>query len=311
MPGRAAATPKTNIAKKFNCKRCSKLIVEKPKKRIDNSIDCGQCGAWFHVTECTNLTADQFDLLSSTDQEEVILWNCPDCVRDKGRDHKKLSCLEDALTTLTIQVGVMCSKMDGFDTHLENIIDQKVSEKVNEKFQEIVKTHQLQQIQPVPEVTPDEREEREKRKLNIVLVNIPESEKEDSKENTEEDLKRVTELLGTITQIEEGDVVEPVRLGQKDPKEKRPRFLRLRVISSAKKGAIFKNATKLNTDDAIGPKDRIYINRDLTPIQRKADSLLREEYARRRTAGEKYLKIRRGKIVVERPDVEEEKEDED
>ena len=154
---------------------------------------------------------------------------------------------------------------------------------------------------PATEVTIDEREDREKRKLNIVMVNIPESVIEDPKERREDDLKRVTELLGTCTDIEEGDLHDPVRLGELDPKEKRPRFLRLTVKTSAKKGAIFRNARHLNTDDNVAPKNRFYINQDLTPSQRKVDAELRGELNRRKLAGEKHLKLRKGQIITDPP----------
>ena len=314
MPSRAAPKPKAsknntptvpilNLAKKCNCVACGKEIVERPRKSSENSIDCDKCGHWFHVQDCTNLTTEQWDVLSEADQEEMITWNCPDCIKDKGRDYKRMSKIEEAIFALTMQVGNVAQKLDSFEDKITKIVDKRIDEKLDakfeDKFREMEKKINVQG--PTTEVTTDEKEDREKRKLNIVMVNIPESVKEDQKERREDDLKRVTELLGTCSDIEEGDLQDPVRLGELDPKEKRPRFLRLTVKTSAKKGTILRNARNLNTDDTVAPKNRFYINQDLTPSQRKTDAEKRGELNRRKLAGEKHLKMRRGQIISDPP----------
>ena len=214
-----------------------------------------------------------------------------------------MSKIEEAIFALTMQVGNVAQKLDSFEEKITNIVDKRIEEKLDAKFEnkfrEMKKKLNVQG--PPTEVTYDEREDREKRKLNIVMVNIPESVIEDPKERREDDLKRVTELLGTCSDIEEGDLHDPVRLGELDPKEKRPRFLRLTVKTSAKKGTILRNARNLNTDDSVAPRNRIYINQDLTPCQRKVDAEKRGELNRRKLAGEKHLKLRKGQIITDPP----------
>ena len=146
----------------------------------------------------------------------------------------------------------------------------------------------------------EEKEEREKRKNNIVIVNIPESDKETNKEREIDDITHAASLLNKVLEVNEEEISNPIRIGKKREGNKKPRMLKLTITSEEKKKNIIKNAYQLNLN-VKDPYKRVYINNDLTPMQRDQEHRLRDELRRRKADGETNLKIRSGKIVREEP----------
>ena len=105
-------------------------------------------------------------------------------------------------------------------------------------------------------------------------------------------------LISKIVTLEEGEVVEPIRLGKVGGN--RPRLLKVTVKNHDKKKEIVRKAPELNRNVADKDK-RVYINHDYTQKQREKYKALREEKWRRTREGEQNLVIRNGKIVVFKP----------
>ena len=74
----------------------------------------------------------------------------------------------------------------------------------------------------------------------------------------------------------------------------KPRLLLVELEDVSTKRIILKQATKLKKSSTW---PNIYISPDLTPKERSQNKLLRDELKLRRSAGEKDLYIKRGKIV--------------
>ena len=166
-------------------------------------------------------------------------------------------------------------------------LDKKIEEVVGKKVQEYM----------------EEAEEKDKRKLNIIVSNLPESSKETLEERREEDRTRVGELVERISDVPKEDIVNPVRLGQVQVGSKaRPRLLRLEVKTEEAKKNIMRNVSKLNTG-MTEAKDRIYINNDNTPRERERIKELKQELKTRTDSGETDLMIDyRGFRIVKRSD---------
>ena len=81
-------------------------------------------------------------------------------------------------------------------------------------------------------------------------------------------------------------------MGAKASDKNRP--LKVRLNSLSQRRFLLINARKLHNSDQFS---RIYINPDLSYKERQALRELRQELARRKTAGEKDIFIRRGQIV--------------
>ena len=138
----------------------------------------------------------------------------------------------------------------------------------------------------------EEKLEREKRKNNIIIVNMKESTKTDLRERKENDRAAAKTLLEKLVPLEDCDIGEPTRLGKEGGN--RPRMLRVTLKSEEQ---ILKKAPEVNKNLKSNDK-KIYINSDFTPKQREQNKILRAEMKRRTEEGEEDLTIRHGKIVV-------------
>ena len=74
---------------------------------------------------------------------------------------------------------------------------EMISESVEEKVKEAM----------------NEARERENRKLNVILVNVPESEGESVDERKKGHLEQVGNIAGKITEVGRDDFRDPIRLG--------------------------------------------------------------------------------------------------
>jgi hypothetical protein len=128
--------------------------------------------------------------------------------------------------------------------------------------------------------------EREKRKLKIIVANLPESEKETVDDRKTEDRDRVRQLVMKIVdETEAQEVDNPVRLGQLQiGRNAKPRLLRMTLKNEETKKKIMRNVASLNKN--VPPKDRVYINDDSTPKEREKIKKLVTELKTRTSNGE-------------------------
>ncbi|XP_070196725.1 uncharacterized protein [Littorina saxatilis] len=176
--------------------------------------------------------------------------------------------------------------MQNLGTRLEHLESGLMGKKLEEKIEEVVDRKLAEMM--------EEQKEVEKRKNNLILVNVKESTRIEIEEKKEDDIEAAKHIFGMLVDIEEGDVVEPVRLGKVGGSA--PRMLRVTIRNEEKKKEIMRKAPTLNR----GTNDRnkkVYINHDQTPMQRQKYKDLRVELDQRAAAGEKNLVIRQGKIV--------------
>ena len=163
------------------------------------------------------------------------------------------------------------------DTQNENL--REVEHKIEEVVEGKVKEHM------------EENEEKEKRKLHIIICNLPESPAESPEERKNEDLERVRDLVGKISDVQRSEVNNPVRLGKiQIGKNAKPRLLRMVVKTAEAKKKIMQNVNELNKHVMEG-KDRIYINNDTTKKEREQIKSLKAELNQRKSDGETNLRI--------------------
>ena len=144
--------------------------------------------------------------------------------------------------------------------------------------------------------------EIENRKLNLICLNLPESDKTDIHDRHQEDVDFLNNVLENKMNldIDTISVNKLVRLGRREKTQDgtlKCRPLRFSVDLFDHKRQILKaNSLLRNCVDDI--YSNIYFTRDLTKNQRKRAFDLRSERHSREDKGEKNLKISRGKIVV-------------
>ena len=137
----------------------------------------------------------------------------------------------------------------------------------------------------------EEYRDRENRKCNIIVHQVPESSFQEAKDRNAEDTNIVNQLLADIG-VQDATVSSVVRLGRRIPD--RHRLMKVTLDSVPRKIQALRNAKKLR--NTIKWKE-VFITPDMTPKEREKNKSLRMELKRRRDAGEDRLVIRKGEIV--------------
>ena len=147
-----------NISK-CECKKCKKEVKEDQK-----SMNCNKCKFWLHL-ECTNLTTEEYQLLARGN--EAILWLCQGCLKDEGEGNAQMVNLSKKIDKIMMALGSLNEltvKVANLEASLLKTIDSKIDKKFEEKFEEVKKDIEIEINEHI-----EEKEEREKRKLNLVL----------------------------------------------------------------------------------------------------------------------------------------------
>ena len=277
----AAQATQINM-KKFKCGRCRKEIADVPKKEEDESIMCSKCNTWFH-RNCTSLDTDEFRILLRG--KENVVYSCDGCLMDHGNEIKKLNGLEEKLVDL---MNIVTNMKES----ILKEVDSRIEEKLESRMEEIEKnlTERLER-------KTEEQEERDRRKHNIIIVQLPESQNEVKEDREEDDIQAAHSILSKVTSIDVEEISKPVRIGPKRDQDGKPRLLKVTLGSTEKKEKILRSYNKCLNENVKDPNKRIYINADLTPLEREREKQLRDELkAARLSNPTKKLVIRNNKI---------------
>lgn len=168
-------------------------------------------------------------------------WFCEICRDEDGNLEVGVA---NKLSSIQALLHIVVKRLEKFelDCSDENI-DKKIEAAVDKKMAERFK----------------EKEDKEKRKLNIIISNITESNSTSTEDRKNDDLESVKKVITEIAPGAETQVEAPLRLGAfKVGQNVRPRGLRDTVKSEAAKDEIMKNAYKIN----MGGDQSIHENLD-------------------------------------------------
>lgn len=257
-------TKTSQAALTWLCLTCDKA-VEEDQGEI---IQCFLCKEFCHKS-CCGLTNAQFNACRGA---KSVQWTCDNCgdkeVFVKSQIEAKLDGIFLLLKTMTERLEHLeaVHKNDNTGSKIEQTIEQKVN------------AYML------------ETEEKEKRKLNIIVSSLSESAKPTAEERKMDDIERVRRVINGIPEINSHEIENPIRLGTfKVGQNVRPRLLKLVVKTEETKKKILKGIINLNKTKA--PNDRIYINHDNTPNEREKIKVLKAEIRQRLNDGESDLAI--------------------
>ena len=138
----------------------------------------------------------------------------------------------------------------------------------------------------------NENKEKERRRLNVILHQLPESTAENSQTRKNDDMLAASKIFNEVLSIS-SKVTNAIRLGQKGAK---PRLLKITLDSERSKALILKNCTKLRSSDIPEYLKSVYITPDLTPNERENNKALRSKLNELNKDGRIY-RIKNGKIV--------------
>ena len=326
---------------------CGKKGCNAKTKSEDKKIECENCRSVFHLS-CSGFDENAFDALNTCSGFKDIIWCCITC-RPKVR--KTMGILEK----IDEQIKQVDKKVDNVKTVLENRIEklekqfknkdftvesqikdltQNLNNKVEEKienaqnnFQKNITSTQenLQKVQKLEEIIIQREEvrDREMRKKNLILYNVPESVAEDAAGRITDDCQKIKTIFArnkfTLTHE---NVVNIFRMGKKQenesneesqkeddneqkkqkrqPNKSRCRPLLLKFNSYEYKQNVLSHCSNdmKYLDVETRASTPIHYSMDLTEQQREERRELVAEMRRRKTNGEENLEIRSGKIVT-------------
>ena len=136
--------------------------------------------------------------------------------------------------------------------------------------------------------------DRERRKQNLVIFGLQESEGSSSSNRNMLDASAFSRSVSSQfkIKIENIRIVKTARLGRINPEKPRPLLVSLSDSSSRR--YLLQNSKILRGNPEY---NKVYISPDLSPKEREANKKLQMELRQRRQDGETNLIIRKGKIV--------------
>ena len=255
-----------------NCKECGDEVFKQ-----DNGVSCDKCFIWYHI-QCVGMSAKQYECMmkDSDSSNPMFHWYCRFCKNRCMEAVAKIDLLENQTSNLASKIGVLNDRVDALETKMSKTVKTTVTSEM------------------------DERTDIDRRKLNVMVFNLPEQASDVSKQSSwytqeikDADLASLNEILAHSlkTKVPPQSVKNILRLGPKKSDKIRPLKVSFQDINL--KRDILGKAKLL----AHGPHKNIFISLDLTPQQREKDRELRVRLKERRDAGETDLYISKGKIV--------------
>ena len=247
------------------CQKCDKRV-----KSQDNALQCEKCNMWHHCG-CVGVSKKAYECLTEL---ETTMWFCKMCFSKLRQEKEDLKAMQEDVKQIKEDVGCIKSTLSsGYVTpatevrHAVKQSPESFTNELEDKLQEIIV----------------ERDEREKRKLNLIVHGLTETWPDGEPIDDGEAFKA---LCKDTLKIPDVIVTGTLRLGPKNPPARgrgtggtedapdrsRPWIRPLKVVVSDVdvKYKILKASPELRN-----LKARIYITPDKTIKQREHDRQLR------------------------------------
>lgn len=242
-----------------SCSHCKKDVP------ADAAIYCDLCHSCLHST-CSGLSRN--DVLYMRSKNRKLTYHCATCT-DLKSQLSKIHQLTDLVNSLQNEILSLKAKVD-------------VAASITGGKPDI--THNL----TIAEDIISEVMEREKRRNNLIIFNLPEMERATRIEQTAADTASVQDIftyLGVSTEVS-----NPVRLGKYDPTSiQRKRPLRITLPSTTVINEVLRGNKKIKQMERF---KSVVINKDKTPNQLRFFKSVKEQLNARLSSGETALTIR-------------------
>ena len=214
--------------------------------------------------------------------KEIVEWK-QECVEQIGRcETKTQNENKDILERIKIMKDDMCDEIKKLRDQGNEITHMDTGGDIDIRLE-------------IAKAVKDE-ENKKRRKENLVIYNLDESEKRVGAEREEEDRAKIRDLLDNGVKEKQYKILKVIRLGKKGTENsnnyKRPVLIKLE--NEQQKWDILKSTKNLK--NASGWMKNTGISQDLTKEERQQNRVLREELKEKRKQGEQGWFIRNGKI---------------
>ena len=252
------------------CGVCKKEVGEK-------GIMCDRCNVWVHFP-CSKLKAVEYKSLTSM-ASSSIRWFCARCTYelDNKTDRDARMAAQESKIDMLYQIITTLQQQNNLILQLVKQNNETVEKRVREEVREVM----------------GEEKEKEWRRKNVILFNLPETRDKGASEKVE-DGKRVDDVMKEIG-VDVGEY-ETARLGAPDDKRVKPRPLKVTVKIAEKRDEILRKARNLKDSEEYR-KMKVGITADKTLEERKKDKALVDEKKRREEQGEDVI-IFRGEVMT-------------
>ena len=304
---------------KVKCGTCNKDVAEKPNVFKNQSLECECCIKWYHVT-CAQVEEGKFKAI----QEYSLHWFCGNCNGAASKLYQNCTNLQAEQARLKTEMQTLTKRVTDAELATEDKIkklqldsatevDEKLRKLKEELQQEIAQKITLPAPPPPETANPPtspttsrvriatvvnetlrEKEEILKRKLNLVIHNLAETEDEE----TEDDKLKV--LINDKLQINDMEikVEEVTRLGNVRDDGK-PRLLKIVLETLEMKRKLLSCASKLRQLPDSDTYAKVYVKPDLTKNQQKESKNLYTKLLKQREEDpDNRWVIYRGKITL-------------
>ena len=279
------------LVQEDDCGVCKKAV-----KEADNGLKCDSCDDWFHAG-CEKVNKDRYLFLVKFKDQ---LWLCRKCKPEIKNAVHKAKELRKEVEDLRKQLQDIKAEMISEVKHeVKNEIKNEIKDELRDEIKSTFNEEKLvkRTIEKVFEQMHEhmrEQEDRQNRKNNLVMYNVPESTHQDPRERQTQDLAFCQDVIENSLGVDGRayEMVTVIRLG-KTRTDDRNRPVLIKMKSEYEKWEILRNAKNLKYERDDNKK-KIGISLDLTAQQREHDRKLRNELKERREKGETGLYIKNG-----------------
>ena len=283
------------------------LYCDKCTESVDHLIQCEKCESWY-CSSCENVPTQVIEIISEYRQ---LHWFCKTCETQIGHSaYDQLAVQSTSHESITKQLSKVQAQVQKLVDQVNLQLDNRFKKFETEMNHKLSNASSVWEQQVVTNSNPgtsrdsnwinnnittrviDEYRDRESRKLNLILYNVPESQSSDTSVQQTHDTKFISDIANKI-EAGQIDVTRVTRLGKKV--NNKNRLMKVQVANLSQKRRLLTNAKKLKQCSV--DFQNIYLSPDLSYNERQANKLLRQELSRRKEAGETDLVIYRGSIV--------------
>lgn len=279
------------------CGHCKKRCAETGKK--GEAVQCDLCGSWVHAA-CEGITREHYKSLTQLAcyaGNIAYFCNLNLC---QSRFKQLFYKLIPSSNEESNSAPPIAMEQEDINDRLK-VVEAQLANMVNEISAKLVDHHRALESslhpQPPSQVVAatsanvainvaDELDDRNRRKCNLIVHNLPEG----SQPDKEADKGHLTALCKFINL--EVHAVSTIRLGKII--ENKTRLLLVRVDDEVIKKKILARSPQLRSNETW---KRVFITPDMTRSEREAHKLLRNELKTRRSQGETNLTIRGNRII--------------
>ena len=295
---RRGAKAKLPIRKKST--RTKSLIPSTPNATFthvdDKLLQWQRCTKW-NCLKCLKYCDTEYELL--TKMESVHLY-CRKCEEHAVVDVQNDMDVEEKCKFF---LGKMEKRMDKLETTVQLKADREDLEQLCERVSNVETGvgEMDKQIKESMAELEQERQELDRRRNNLMVFNVTESENEQGEVRKTEDTKKMQDIMQELG-LGDMELRTVVRVGRRVEGQNRP--MQAILPSEACKDKVLRRLQEMKAagvDDRHSPIHNLRISSDQTKKQREEYNNLKAKIYRRTAAGEQNLVIRYGIIFAKQP----------